>query len=117
MADLYLWRMDDHILLETHWTTKDKMREMLEQYVIADMAEHKLTVLHPTKGGNGALPSLVGEDKHFPQTDLLLLQAKDFVEAVRHRTKPKVPAEDVREVLAAALRITDKLRAWRAAWK
>jgi predicted dehydrogenase len=26
-----------------------------ERYVIADMAEHKLTVLHPTKGGNGVL--------------------------------------------------------------
>jgi predicted dehydrogenase len=88
-----------------------------DRYVIADMAEHKLTVLHPTKGGNGVLPSLVGEDKHFPQSDLLLLQAKDFVEAVRHRTKPKVPAEAVRPVLAAALEITDKLRAWRAAWK
>jgi predicted dehydrogenase len=88
-----------------------------ERYVIADMAEHKLTVLHPVKGGNGVLPSLVGEDKHFPQTDLLLLQAKDFVEAVRNRTKPKVPAESVRPVLAAALEITDKLRAWRAAWK
>ena len=88
-----------------------------ERYVIADMAEHKLTVLHPTKGGNGVLPSLVGEDKHFPQTDLLLLQAKDFVESVRNRTKPKVPAESVRPVLAAALEITEKLRAWRAAWK
>lgn len=88
-----------------------------ERYVIADMAEHKLTVLHPTKGGNGVLPSLVGEDKHFPQTDLLLLQAKDFVESVRNRTKPKVSAESVRPVLAAALEITEKLRAWRAAWK
>lgn len=88
-----------------------------DRYVIADMAEHKLTVLHPTKGGNGVLPSLVGEDKHFPQSDLLLLQAKDFVEAVRNRTKPKVPAESVRPVLAAALEITSKLRAWRAAWK
>ena len=88
-----------------------------DRYVIADMAEHKLTVLHPTKGGNGVLPSLVGEDKHFPQSDLLLLQAKDFVEAVRNRTKPKVPAESVRPVLAAALEITAKLRAWRAAWK
>jgi predicted dehydrogenase len=88
-----------------------------ERYVIADMAEHKLTVLHPAKGGNGVLPSLVGEDKHFAQSDLLLLQAKDFVDAVRTRGKPKVPAEEVREVLAAALRITDKLRAWRAAWK
>jgi predicted dehydrogenase len=65
-----------------------------DRYVIADMAEHKLTVLHPTKGGNGVLPSLVGEDKQFPQSDLLLLQAKDFVES-----------------------ITEKLRAWRAAWK
>ncbi len=88
-----------------------------ERYVIADMAEHKLTVLHPTKGGNGVLPSLVGEDKHFPQTDLLLLQAKDFVDAVRNRTKPKVSAESVRPVLAAALEITEKLRAWRAGWK
>jgi hypothetical protein len=81
------------------------------------MAEHKLTVLHPTKGGNGVLPSLVGEDKQFPQSDLLLLQAKDFVESIRNRTKPKVPAESVRPVLAAALAITEKLRAWRAAWK
>ena len=88
-----------------------------DRYVIADMAEHRLTVLHPVKGGNGVLPSLVGEDKHFPQSDLLLLQAKDFVEAVRTRTKPKVPAESVRPVLAAALEITEKLRAWRAAWK
>jgi len=88
-----------------------------DRYVIADMAEHKLTVLHPTKGGNGVLPSLVGEDKHFPQSDLLLLQAKDFVESIRNRTKPKVPAESVRPVLAAALEITAKLRAWRAAWK
>jgi predicted dehydrogenase len=88
-----------------------------DRYVIADMAEHKLTVLHPTKGGNGVLPSLVGEDKHFPQSDLLLLQAKDFVEAIRTRGKPKVPAESVRPALAAALAITEKLRAWRAAWK
>lgn len=88
-----------------------------DRYVIADMAEHKLTVLHPAKGGNGVLPSLVGEDKIFPQSDLLLLQAKDFVDAVKNRTKPKVPAESVRPVLAAALDITEKLRAWRAAWK
>jgi predicted dehydrogenase len=88
-----------------------------DRYVIADMAEHKLTVLHPTKGGNGVLPSLIGEDKQFPQSDLLLLQAKDFVESIRNRTKPKVPAESVRPVLAAALAITEKLRAWRAAWK
>jgi predicted dehydrogenase len=88
-----------------------------DRYVIADMGGHKLTVLRPVKGGNGVLPSLTGEDKVFPQTDLLLLQAKDFVEAVRTRSKPRVPAEDVRPVLAVALEITNKLRAWRAAWR
>ncbi len=36
VADLNLWRMEDHILLETHWTTKDVLRETLERYVIAD---------------------------------------------------------------------------------
>ncbi|MCW5773748.1 MAG: Gfo/Idh/MocA family oxidoreductase [Rhodospirillaceae bacterium] len=88
-----------------------------DRYVIADMGENKLTVLHPTKGGNGVLPSLVGDDKQFPTTDLLLLQAKDFVDSVRSRGKPRVPAEEVRPVLAAALEITDKLRAWRKAWR
>ncbi|MBI4462596.1 MAG: aminomethyl transferase family protein [Acidobacteria bacterium] len=36
VADLYLWRMDDHILLETHATVKDTLRETLERYVFAD---------------------------------------------------------------------------------
>ncbi len=87
-----------------------------DRYVIADMAEHKLTLLHPAMGGNGALPSLIGEDKHFPQADLLLLQAKAFVEAIQKRGKPKVSVEDVRPALDAALDITAKLRAWRASW-
>ncbi len=88
-----------------------------DRYFIADMAEHKLTVLHPMRGGNGVLPSLAGEDKQFPQSDLLLLQAKDFVEAVRRRKKPRVSAEDIRPVLAAALAITDKIRDWRSHWR
>ncbi len=87
------------------------------RYLIADMAEHKLTVLHPAKGGNGVLPSLEGEDRHFPQSDLLLLQAKDFVEAIRTRKKPRVTAEDIRPVLAAAIEITKAMRDWRAHWK
>jgi predicted dehydrogenase len=88
-----------------------------DRYLIADMAEHKLTVLHPVKAGNGVLPSLVGEDRHFPQSDLLLLQARDFVEAVRTRRKPRVSAQDIRPVMAAALQITDIMRSWRSAWK
>lgn len=50
VADLYLWRMDDHMLLETHWATRDKLRETLERYIIADDAlledqSDRLTVL------------------------------------------------------------------------
>ena len=48
---------------------------------------------------------------------LRALLRKEWAEAVRNRTKPKVPAESVRPVLAAALEITEKLRAWRAHWK
>lgn len=36
VADLHLWRMDDHVLLETHLATKEPLRETLEKYVIAD---------------------------------------------------------------------------------
>jgi predicted dehydrogenase len=88
-----------------------------ERYLIADMAEHKLTVLRPVKKGDGVFPSLVGEDRHFPQSDLLLLQARDFLAAVRTRRKPRVSGEDIRPVMAAALDITNTMRAWRKAWK
>ncbi len=88
-----------------------------DRYLIADMAEHKLTVLHPIKGGNGVLPSLTGDDRHFPQSDLLLLQAKDFVDSVKSRKKPRVTGEDIRPVLAAAIEITKIMREWRAQWK
>jgi predicted dehydrogenase len=86
-------------------------------YLIADMAEHKLTVLHPQRGGNGALPSLVGEDKQFANTDLLLVQAKAFVASVRDRSRPRVSAQDIRPVLAAAMEIAEKQAAWQAQWK
>ncbi|MFQ5926571.1 MAG: aminomethyltransferase family protein [Terriglobia bacterium] len=36
VADFYVWRRDDHILLDTHWSTRTRLRETLERYVIAD---------------------------------------------------------------------------------
>lgn len=36
VADLYVLMMDDHLLLETHAVLKDRLRETLERYIIAD---------------------------------------------------------------------------------
>ncbi len=36
VADLYVWMMDDHVLLETHSVLKDRLRETLERYIVAD---------------------------------------------------------------------------------
>lgn len=39
LADLYLLAMPDHLLLETDWALKDRLREMLEKYIVADQVE------------------------------------------------------------------------------
>jgi aminomethyltransferase len=39
LADLYLLAMPDHLLLETEWALKDRLRETLEKYIIADQVE------------------------------------------------------------------------------
>ncbi len=39
IADFYLLRMDDHILLETDWARREPLREVLEKHIIADEVE------------------------------------------------------------------------------
>lgn len=39
VADLYLFRMDDHLLLETDWLLRGPLHETLEKHVIADEVE------------------------------------------------------------------------------
>jgi glycine cleavage system aminomethyltransferase T len=39
LADLYVLRLSESLLLETHWSLKDKLREMLEKFIIADDVE------------------------------------------------------------------------------
>ncbi len=39
IADFYLLRMDDHILLETDWARREPLREVLEKHIIADDVE------------------------------------------------------------------------------
>ena len=39
IADFYLLRMDDHILLETDWARREPLREILERHIIADEVE------------------------------------------------------------------------------
>lgn len=39
IADFYLLRMPDHLLLETDWSVKDRLREVLDKHIIADDVE------------------------------------------------------------------------------
>ena len=39
LADLYLLAMEDHLLLETDWSLKEKLRTVLEKFIIADDVE------------------------------------------------------------------------------
>jgi len=39
LADLYVLAMEDHLLLETDWALKEKLRAVLEKYIIADDVE------------------------------------------------------------------------------
>lgn len=39
VADFYLLRMADHLLLETGYSVRDRLREILEKYIIADDVE------------------------------------------------------------------------------
>lgn len=39
LADLYVLAMADHLLLETEWSLKEKLRAVLEKFIIADEVE------------------------------------------------------------------------------
>jgi folate-binding protein YgfZ len=39
LADLYVLAMEDHLLLETAWALKEKLRAVLEKFIIADDVE------------------------------------------------------------------------------
>ncbi len=81
-------------------------------YMVADMAENRLVVVNRT-GGRDEPPTFGAEQRQYDKADLILMECADFLDCVRTRREPVVSGESVRDVLAAALTVTDQLRAWR----
>ena len=81
-------------------------------YMVADLAEDRLTVMNRSPGKGG--PSFFDADRRqYEKADLILMECEDFLDCVRTRREPVVSGESVRDVLAAALTVTEQLRAWR----
>ncbi len=83
-----------------------------DAYLVADLAEDRLIVMNRSGGGDG--PSSFDADRRqYEKADLILMECEDFLDCVRTRREPVASGESVRDVLAAALTVTDRLRAWR----
>jgi len=95
------------------WKIQRTMRVFQrDAYLVADMAENKLVIMNRTDTGNGS-PTVGAEQRQYDQADLIMMECADFIDCVRTRREPVVSGESVRDVLAAALTITDQLREWR----
>ncbi len=81
-------------------------------YMVADLAEDRLVVT--SRGGAGDAPSsFATERRQYEKADLIMMECEDFLDCVKTRREPVASGESVRDVLAAALTVTDRLRAWR----
>ena len=95
------------------WKIQRTMRVFQHNaYVVADMVKNKLIVMNRTKSCNGT-PTVGAEQRQYDQADLIMMECADFVDCVRTLRKPVVSGESVRDVMAAALSITEQLRKWR----
>jgi len=95
------------------WKIQRTMRVFQrDAYLVADMAENRLVVMNRT-GGKDEPPSFGAEQRDYDKADLILMECADFLDCVRTRREPAVSGESVRDVLAAALTVTEQLRAWR----
>ena len=95
------------------WKIQRTMRVFQRNaYLVADMAENRLVVMNRT-GGRDEPPTFGAEQRQYDKADLIMMECEDFLDCVRTRREPVVSGESVRDVLAAALTVTDQLRAWR----
>ncbi|MXY39789.1 MAG: Gfo/Idh/MocA family oxidoreductase [Rhodospirillaceae bacterium] len=95
------------------WKIQRTMRVFQRNaYMVADMAENRLVVMNRT-GGRDEPPTFGAEQREYDKTDLIMMECADFLDCVRRRREPVASGESVRDVLAAALTVTDQLRAWR----
>ena len=95
------------------WKIQRTMRVFQRNaYMVADMAENRLVIMNRT-GGRDEPPTFGAEQREYDKTDLIMMECADFLDCVRTRREPVASGESVRDVLAAALTVTDQLRAWR----
>ena len=99
------------------WKVQRTMRIFQrDAYMVADMVENRLTVMTRSGSGSGdsdGPPGVGAEQRNYDKADLIMMECADFIDCVRTRRVPVVSGESVRDVLAAALDVTDRLRAWR----
>ena len=95
------------------WKIQRTMRVFQRNaYLVADMVENRLVVMS-RGGGRGEPPTFSAEQRQYDKADLILIECAEFLDCVRTRREPEVSGESVRDVLAAALSVTEQLRAWR----
>lgn len=95
------------------WKTQRTMRIFQRNaYMVADLAENRLVVMRRSGGKDGP-PSFGAEQREYENADLIMMECADFLDCVRTRRAPVVSGESVRDVMAAALAVTEQLRAWR----
>lgn len=81
-------------------------------YMVADLAEDRLVVMNRSSDGDEP-SSFATERRQYEKADLIMMECEDFLDCVKTRREPVASGESVRDVLAAALTVTDRLRAWR----
>ena len=95
------------------WKIQRTMRVFQrDAWLVADMAEDRLVIMNRT-GGKDEPPTFGAEQRQYDKADLIMLECADFLDCIRTRREPVASGESVRDVLAAALAVTDQLRAWR----
>ena len=95
------------------WKIQRTMRVFQrDAWLVADMAEDRLVIMNRT-GGKDEPPTFGAEQRQYDKADLIMLECADFLDCIRTRREPVASGESVRDVLAAALTVTDRLRAWR----
>jgi len=88
-----------------------KMRVFqVDAYMSVDFRKRRLLVVNNVEFRVGRLPKVKAERPRFAGRDPLEEELKSFVRCVTERTPPRVGGEQGRAALAAALRISEKVR-------
>jgi predicted dehydrogenase len=80
-----------------------------DSYVSIDFASQEVEV-YRLAGRNGGRPSIEGGRLDVPQEEPLRRELADFIDAIRSRRAPAVPASAGRDALALATRIADAMQ-------